>query len=90
MRIDTTLETLSAIKNLTLAELTALLEAIAEKAKSSTDFSHLEKADYFFSFLDDVICDCKHYQTEREVSAALQAENAVFDRKFGFVRGVEA
>ena len=90
MRIDATLNALSEFRDLTLAELTALLEAVAEKAKSSTDFSHLEKTDYFFSFLDDVICDCKHYQTEREVSEALQAENAVFDRGFGFVRGVEA
>ena len=90
MRIDATLEALSAVKNLTLAELTALLEAIAEKAKSSTDFSHLEKTDYFFSFLDDVICDSKYYQIQRDIAVQHDVINGVFDRKFGFVRGMEA
>ena len=90
MRIDKTLETLSAVKDLTLTELTALLEAIAEKAKSSTDFSHLEKTDYFFSFLDGVIGDSKYYQIQRDIAAQRDVINEVFDRKYGFVRGMEA
>ena len=87
MRINATLEALSAVKNLTLEELTALLEAVNEKVKSSTDFSQQEKTDFFFNFADDLLEDCKYYKQQREAEAARQAENDVLDRKFGFVRG---
>lgn len=87
MRIDATLEALSAVKNLTLEELTALLEAVNEKVKSSTDFSQHEKNAFFFGFADDLIDDCNYYQRQREARAARQAENKVLDRQFGFVRG---
>lgn len=87
MRIDATLEALSAVKNLTLDELTALLEAVNEKVNSSKEFSKFERVDYFFNLFDDVILDCKYYQRQREAEAARQAENEILDRKFGFVRG---
>lgn len=87
MRINATLEALSAVKNLTLEELTALLEAVNEKVKSSTDFSQIERDALFFSFADDLIDDCNYYQRQRKAEAARQAENEVLDRKFGFARG---
>ena len=87
MRIDATLEALSAVKNLTLAELTALLEAANEKLKASLDFDREEKEHFM---LDDTISDCGYYQTRRDIALQRQAENDVFDRKFGFVRGMEA
>jgi hypothetical protein len=87
MRIDETLEVLSKVKNLTLQEFTALLEALQEKVNSSLDFDRIEKEDFFFDVFNDVIGDCKFYQTKRETALAGQSENDVFDRKFGFVRG---
>ena len=86
MRIDATLEALSAVKNLTLDELTALLEAVNEKVKSSTDFNKYDK-EYLNNVFDDLICDMKADIQHRIGDAAKQAENDVFDRKFGFVRG---
>ena len=83
-RIDATLEALSAVKDLTLGELTALLEAVNEKVQSSMDFDSDEKE--LFNF-DDALTDCAWRKQEREAEAARQAENETLDRKFGFVRG---
>jgi hypothetical protein len=87
MRIDAALEALSKVKDLTLDELTILLEAIQEKVNSSQDFDRAEKDEFFFNVLDDVIGDCISYKMQRETALAVQAENDVFDRRFGFVRG---
>ena len=82
MRIDATLEALYKVKNLTLDELTALLEAVNEKVKSSTDFSQQEKTDFFLNFADDLLEDCKYFQQKREAVAARQAADDASDPKF--------
>jgi hypothetical protein len=86
MRINDTLEALSEVKDLTLEELTALLEAFDEKAKSTQDLSATEK-EFADGLIVNVITDFKYLSREREAEAARQAENEILDRKFGFVRG---
>ena len=81
MRIGNTLEALSAVKNLTLEELTALLEAFDEKAKSTQDLSAAEK-EFADGLIETVIVDFKYLSREREAEAARQAAEDASDPKF--------
>lgn len=81
-RIDKTLESLSAVKNLELFEVIALLQCLGEKVKSSQDFAHQEKAEFFVNFLEDVTSDCMGYQLRRKEWADIQAADDASDPKF--------
>lgn len=81
MRINAILEALSAIKNITLEELTALIEAVNEKVKSSFDFDTSEKED-FDGLFDTVLEDCRYVKRERDDALARQAADDASDPKF--------
>jgi hypothetical protein len=81
MRIDATLEALYKVKNLTLDELTALLEAVNEKVKSSQDLNRGEKED-FDGYFDNLLSDCAYMKRVRNKYLARQAADYASDPKF--------
>lgn len=83
-RIDKTLESLSSHKNLELFEVIALLQCLGEKVKSSQDFAHQEKSEFFANFLDDVTSDCMGYQLRRTEWANIQAADDASDPRFAY------
>ena len=81
MRIDATLEALSAVKNLTLDELTALLEAVNEKIKSSQDLNNGEKED-FDGYFDNLLSDCAYMKRVRNDALARELADDLSAPKF--------
>lgn len=81
MRINEALEVLSAVKNLTLEELTALLEAVNEKVKSSQDLNDGEKED-FEGYFDNLLSDCAYMKRVRIDALARELADDASDPKF--------
>lgn len=81
MRINAALDALSAVKNLTLEELTALLEAVNEKVKSSRDFDASEKSDLDGLF-DTMLADCRYVKRERIDALARELADDASDPRF--------
>jgi len=90
-RIDKTIESLAAVKNLTASELLAVLQALNEKTKSSQDFAGKDEREYFCEgMFDDQIADVRYYMSLRNEAADCESEDEVFERRFGFLRRMAA
>ena len=84
-RIDKTIESLAAVKNLTASELLAVLQALNEKTKSSQDFAGKDEREYFCEgMFDDQIADVRHYMSLRNEAADSQAEDDASDPRFAY------